>query len=135
LQGKRNFLRQFWARRDPTPATSANEAQKDYYRLMALANLEFREGGAGDVPGWRTDRGRIFIRYGEPDEVLRRPQSPTRPYEVWKYTRGRPRKFVFLDETGFGHYQLIYTDERREPSLSNWQELLGTEAVVDVQRF
>jgi GWxTD domain-containing protein len=134
-EGKRNYLRQFWAKRDPTPGTPANEAQEQYYALMATANAQFREGGAGDVPGWRTDRGRVFIRYGEPDEVLRRPQSVTVPYEVWKYTTGRPRKFVFVDETGLGHYVLVYTDERREPSRLDWDKLLGPEAVLDVQRF
>jgi GWxTD domain-containing protein len=134
-EGKRNYLRQFWAKRDPTPGTPVNEAQEEYYALMNQANVQFREGGAGDVPGWRTDRGRIYIRYGEPDEVLRRPQSVTRPYEVWKYTRGRARKFVFVDETGLGHYALVYTDERREPSRPDWEQMLGPEAVLDVQRF
>jgi GWxTD domain-containing protein len=135
VEGKRNYLRQFWQRRDPTPSTPANEEQERFYALMNLANADFREGGAGDVPGWRTDRGRIFIRYGKPDEVMQRPQSVTRPYEVWKYTRGRPRKFVFLDQTGLGHYALIFTDERREASMPNWEQLLGPEGVVDVQRF
>jgi GWxTD domain-containing protein len=136
IEGKRNYLRQFWARRDPTPGTPGNEVQDDFYRLIDRANDEFREGGAGDVPGWRTDRGRILIRYGAPDEVLRRPASgPTRPYEVWKYTHGRPRKFLFYDETGLGHYALIFTDERREPSRSDWEVLLGREAALDVQRF
>jgi len=136
LDGKRNYLRQFWAHRDPTPGTPGNEAQDEFYRMIDKANDEFREGGAGDIPGWRTDRGRIFIRYGPPDEMLRRPASgPTRPYEVWKYTHGRARRFVFYDETGLGHYALIYTDERREPSRSDWEQLLGPEAVDDVRRF
>jgi GWxTD domain-containing protein len=135
LEGKRNYLRQFWTRRDPTPATPTNEAQEDFYRLINRANQEFREGGAAQVPGWRTDRGRVFTRYGEPDEVLRRPQAGNKPYEVWKFTRGRLRKFVFLDETGFGHYVLIFTDERREPSRGDWEALLGQEAVLDVKRF
>src|SRR6185503_1897436 len=129
IDGKRNFLRQFWTRRDPTPATPANEAQTRYYRGIEEANRRFREGGAASVPGWRTDSGRILIRYGEPDEKLSRPQAGmTRPYEVWKYTRARPRKFVFLDETGFGHYVLLYSDERREPSRPDWQSVLGFEA-------
>jgi GWxTD domain-containing protein len=136
VDGKRNYLRQFWARRDPTPGTPVNEAQEEFYRLIAEATRLYREGGAAQVPGWRTDRGRIFVRYGPPDEVLRRPQAgSTRPYEAWKYTRGRLRKFVFLDETGIGNYALIYTNEQREPSRANWAELLGPEAVQDVERF
>jgi GWxTD domain-containing protein len=136
LEGKRNYLRQFWARRDPTPNTPGNEFQDQFYRLISRANRDYREGGAAEIPGWRTDRGRIFVKYGEPDELLRRPQSgPTRPYEVWKYTRGRLRKFVFYDETGIGNYALIWTNEQREPSRANWEVLLGPEAVQDVQRF
>ncbi len=136
VEGKRSFLRKFWSARDPTPGTPQNEALNRFYAAIAEANRRFREGGAGEVDGWRTDRGRIFIRYGSPDEVLSRPQAgSTRPYEVWKYTRVRPRKFVFFDATAFGHYELIWTDERREPSRPNWQQLLGPEAVEDVERF
>lgn len=136
VDGKRNYLRQFWARRDPSPDRPGNEFQDQFYRLIARASRDFREGGAAEVPGWRTDRGRIFVRYGEPDEVLRRPQSgTTNPYEAWKYTRGRLRKFVFYDETGVGNYALIWTNEQREPSRANWMELLGSEGVQDVERF
>jgi len=136
VSGKRTFLRRFWAMRDPTPETPQNEAMAGFYASIAEANRRFREGGAARIDGWRTDRGRIFIRYGPPDEVLSRPQSVTaRAYEVWKYTRVRARKFVFFDVTSFGHYELIWTDERREPSRPNWDALLGPEAVDDVRRF
>ncbi len=134
--GKRRFLRKFWARRDPTPGTPRNEEQESFYARIAEATRQFREGGAAQIPGWRTDRGRIFIRYGPPDEVLSRPQAgSTAPYEVWKYTKTRVRKFVFYDVTRFGNYSLIWTDERREPSRPNWRDLLGAEAVQDVERF
>ena len=136
VEAKRNYMRQFWARRDPTPGTPRNEAQEDYYRRIADANQRFREGGTATIPGWRTDRGRIFLKYGQPDEVLSRPQAGrANPYEVWKYTRGRALKYVFLDQTRFGNYAMIWTDDRREPSRPNWQELLGPEAVLDVERF
>jgi GWxTD domain-containing protein len=136
VDGKRAFLRRFWAGRDPTPGTPPNEAMTQFYAAITEANRRFREGGAAGVVGWRTDRGRVFIRYGAPDEVLSRPQAGnTRAYEVWKYARVRARKFVFFDVTSFGHYELIWTDERREPSRPNWRELLGPEAVEDVERF
>lgn len=136
VEGKRNYLRRFWAKRDPTPGTARNEAQEDYYGRIAEANRRFREGGVADIPGWRTDRGRIFVKYGAPQETMRRPQAgSTLPYEVWKYTRGRLLKYVFLDQTQFGNYALIWTDDRREPSRPNWQALLGPEAVQDVERF
>jgi GWxTD domain-containing protein len=135
-EGKVRFLRAFWAKRDPTAGTPRNEAEEDFYTRIAVANRDFREGGAAEIPGWRTDRGRIFIKYGPPDEVLARPQPPnSNPYIAWKYTRGRGLKYVFLDQTQFGNYSLIYTDDRREPSRLDWQALLGPEAVVDVERF
>ena len=136
LDGKRRFLRRFWAKRDPTSGTPRNEAQEDFYTRIGEANRRFREGGVAEVPGWRTDRGRIFIKYGPPQDVLQRPQAGnTAPYEVWKYTRGRLSKYVFLDQTQFGNYALIWTDDRREASRPNWQALLGPEAVQDVERF
>jgi GWxTD domain-containing protein len=136
VTGKRAYLRQFWARRDPTPGTPANEAREDFYGRIAVANRRYGEGGNAEVPGWRTDRGRIFIRLGLPDEVLSRPQAGnTFPYEVWKYTRGRLRKYVFADLTRFGNYALIYTDDRQEPSRPDWEGLLGPDAVLEVLRF
>lgn len=135
-EGKVRFLRAFWAKRDPTAGTPRNEMEEDFYARIATANRDYREGGAAELPGWRTDRGRIFIKYGPPDEVLARPQaSSSNPYVVWKYTRGRALKYVFLDQTQFGNYVLIHTDDRRELSRPNWQALLGPEAVVEVERF
>lgn len=136
LEGKRSFLRRFWSKRDPTAGTPRNERQEDFYSRIAEANRRYREGGAAEIPGWRTDRGRIFIKYGPPQEVMQRPQAGnTLPYEVWKFSQGRALKYVFMDLTQFGNYALIWTDDRREPSRPNWQSLLGPEAVQDVGRF
>ncbi len=134
--GKRRFLRAFWVRRDPTPGTLHNELEDDFYERIAEANRRFREGGGARIPGWRTDRGRIFLKYGDPDEVLSRPlPGSTLPYEVWKYTRGKLRKFCFMDLTRFGNYSLIYTNDLTEASRPNWRELLGSEAWDEVLRF
>ena len=136
VEGKRAYLRRFWKRRDPTPDTPRNEALESFYARVATVNRLFREGGAAEVPGWRTDRGRIYLRNGPPEAVLSRPQpASTNPYEVWRYTRGRQRKFVFLDLTRFGNYALIWTNDLLEPSRPNWRELLGAEALDDVTRF
>lgn len=136
VEAKRSYLRQFWRRRDPTPETPGNEAMVNFYRRVATANRLFREGGAAEIPGWRTDRGRIYLRYGAPDTVLRRPHpSSTNPYEVWRYERRRQLKFVFCDLTRFGNYSLIWTDDRSEISRPDWRLLLGPEAVEDVVRF
>lgn len=136
VEGKRRWLREFWRRRDPTPDTPANEAQGGFYRRIAEANRRFRERGSAAIPGWRTDRGRIFMVYGEPDEFLRRPSSgPRGPWEAWKYSRGRPLKYVFLDQTRLGNYVLVYTDDRRERTYPDWESIMGPEAVQEIQRF
>ena len=136
VDGKRAFLKQFWKRRDPTPETPDNDARVNFYGRVATVNRMFREGGAAEIPGWRTDRGRIYLKYGPPDAVLSRPQpASTNPYEVWRYEHAKQRKFVFLDLTRFGNYALIWTDERLEISRPDWYRLLGPEAVDDAMRF
>jgi GWxTD domain-containing protein len=129
VEGKRSFLRQFWKRRDPKAMTS-------YYERVATVNRLFREGGAAEIPGWRTDRGRIYLKYGPPSAVLHRPQPPSaNPYEVWRYEKQRLLKFVFLDLTRFGNYALIWTNDRAESVRPDWYLLLGPDAVEDAMRF
>lgn len=136
VEGKRAYLRRFWASRNDPPGAARNDVMERFYRYVSEANERYREGGVSRIPGWRTERGRIFIKYGPPDEVLTRVQGGfTKPYEVWKYTRGRGKKFIFMDLTQFGNFSLIWTDERREPSVPNWRELLGDDAVTDALRF
>jgi GWxTD domain-containing protein len=137
VDGKRNYLRQFWETRDPTAGTAANEYMTTYYRGIAEANRRFGEGGAAGIPGWRTDRGRVFLNRGEPDEFLDDPGSGlTNPYIVWKFTgSGRPLKFVFLDNSGLGHYELVYTDDRTEQGRADWQSLFESQALERVMRF
>lgn len=76
------FIQQFWARRDPTPGTEANEAKEEHYRRISYANGRF---GVGDTPGWRTDRGRLYIQYGPPDEIEARPNDGPEGYQRWFY--------------------------------------------------
>ena len=136
VPGKQRFLREFWRRRDPTPATPENETEAAFYDRIEQADRRFREGGGADVPGWRTDRGRVLIRYGEPDDVRREPQSgPDRPWEAWKYTRKRSLKFVFLDLTRMGHYSLIYSDDRLERHPEDWTRLLSADALREITTF
>jgi len=61
---KQSFIEQFWLRRDPTPDTEENEFKEEHYRRIAWANDRFASG----VPGWKTDRGQIYIKFGPPDE-------------------------------------------------------------------
>jgi GWxTD domain-containing protein len=135
IAGKRRYLRDFWARRNPTPGAASNPAMTQFYRAVDYANQAFREGGAAQIPGWRTDRGRIYLRYGPWDEILQRPMASPRPFVVWKYTRDRYRYYVFVDQSGYGHYVLIGSNDRREPGLQNWQTYLLRENYQEVARF
>ncbi len=137
VAGKRTFLRQFWARRDPTPGTPRNEAEETFNARIAVVNRKFRERGTDNVPGWRTDRGRIFLEYGAPDITLgRRGPGVAVPFDVWKYTRtSKVRKYCFVDLTGFGNYVLVYSNDPAEPSRPQWEVLMGEEYVDEVLRF
>ena len=103
-------FRSFWEKRDPTPGTLRNERMEEYYYRIASANRNY--GGTHD--GWRTDRGFVLVRFGEPDFIRRKPHSfDYEPYEVWEYQR-IGRQFIFVDKTGFGDYELLVPvwDER-----------------------
>ncbi|HXY69002.1 MAG TPA: GWxTD domain-containing protein [Gemmatimonadales bacterium] len=136
VEGKRRFLREAWARRDTQHGTGGvNQVEARFYAAVDFANRAFHEGGAGQIPGWRTDRGRVYLKNGQWDEILRRPMASPAPYEVWKYTRGRQRYYVFLDRSGLGVYRLIATNDRHEVGLQGWGQLVGTQDSIDVVRF
>jgi GWxTD domain-containing protein len=136
IEAKRRFLTNFWQRRDPTPGTARNERREAFYEAIAYANREYKEGGRKSVPGWRSDRGRIFARYGAPDDVLRRQQEGRAPpHEVWRYSKGKGSYYIFADRTGFGAYQLIYSNDLKEPGISAWYDVIGRQAVDDAGEF
>jgi GWxTD domain-containing protein len=93
----------FWRRRDPTPETSRNEAQLEFFRRLRYAERNFQGYG----PGWRSDMGRIYIRHGPPDQIETRPPTTTSPQlEIWYYNHPY-RRFVFADRDGFGRFVLL----------------------------
>ncbi|MEL6443023.1 MAG: GWxTD domain-containing protein [Bacteroidota bacterium] len=95
----------FWERRDPTPGTRRNERMEEYYYRVHFANENY---GRFRENGWNTDRGEVFVRFGEPDFVEEhRFNYSVEPYEIWYYNR-LGRRFIFVDEKGFGNYQLLY---------------------------
>jgi GWxTD domain-containing protein len=133
LQAKRRLLTRFWTERDPTPETPRNEVREAFYQAIAYADSNFRERGQRQVPGWKTDRGRIYTRYGQPDEVLRRQQEGyAPPYEVWRYSRGKGRFFIFADRSGFGAFKLLASNDVQEVRDPNWQRILGAPALEDI---
>jgi len=111
------FIMQFWLRRDPTPGTPENEMKEENYRRIAFANDHFTE----KIPGWRTDRGMVYIKYGPPDTLdSHGATASTYPYEIWHYPDitglSTPAEFEFVDPTMTGRYHLT-----RDPSEKNRQ--------------
>lgn len=96
----------FWQERDPTVGTTANELREEFYRRVAFAQTRFALHGI-DKAGWETDRGRIYIIYGPPQEVHQQmgELEPT-PYEIWFYPT-QEKRFVFMDKKGSGELELV----------------------------
>jgi GWxTD domain-containing protein len=113
------FIEQFWYRRDPDPATSFNEFKEEHYRRIQYANERFTAG----VAGWRTDRGRVYIKFGPPDDIQDYPAGSTyvranhegggttlvNPFQVWRYNWiegvGTNVEIEFVDPHGGNLYR------------------------------
>jgi GWxTD domain-containing protein len=105
-EGRAEAWSEFWAARDPEPATVRNEALEEHLRRVRHVMKEF----SNVQPGWRTDRGRVYIRYGPPDRIERATDSRYQgEYEIWRYL-GVGRVFVFYDMFGLGDYRLVQGD-------------------------
>jgi GWxTD domain-containing protein len=105
------FIQQFWERRNPTPGASENPFKREHYRRIAFANLNFPT--AEGTPGWKTDRGRIYITFGPPNELDRHPDGDATtpyPWERWKYRWiegiGNDVSMEFVDSTRTGNYRM-----------------------------
>lgn len=102
VEKQQRFI-EFWKKKDPSPGTEENELMEEYYARVEYANKHFKHY----IDGWKTDRGMVFIILGPPSQVERHPFDAYRkPYEIWYYYE-RNRRFVFVDQTGFGDYRLI----------------------------
>ena len=136
VDDKRVFLRRFWARRTP-------KAAKEFNARIGTVNRKFSEygptaHGTAPVPGWRTDRGRIYLEVRparhHPEPPRPGAHAPLLRVEVHAGNQ-RPRKYCFVDITGFGNYVLVYSNDSREPSRSNWRQLLGDDGYADALDF
>lgn len=128
---RENFIESFWMRRDPTPDSIENEYKEEHYRRIAYANDRYASG----IPGWRTDRGRIYIAHGPPDEIESHPsggqyQRPyeegggftsTYPFEIWRYRWiegiGSDILLEFVDPTMTGEYRLTMDPSEKDALL------------------
>jgi GWxTD domain-containing protein len=99
---KREMWLAFWKKRDPTPESEKNELMEEYYSRVTFANRQFTHY----TDGWKSDRGMVYIIFGPPSNIERRPfENNSKPYEVWTYYE-QNREFVFVDASGFGDYKL-----------------------------
>ncbi|MCX7797899.1 MAG: GWxTD domain-containing protein [Melioribacter sp.] len=126
LNAKREFLYNFWKMRDPDPSTPINEFKEDYMKRVDYANKNF---GLYTKEGYLTDRGRVYLMYGEPDQRDFYPsESNMKPYEVWFYNQIEGGvTFIFGDITGFGNYELLHSTKRGEVKDEYWQRRLTTQ--------
>lgn len=94
---------EFWQKLDPTPGTPLNEAMDDYFQRIQYANDKFRSY----APGWLTDKGRVYIIFGPPDNISTDPfRGEGKSVETWQYY-DRGLRAVFVDESGFGDFHLV----------------------------
>jgi len=129
---RENFIEQFWRRRDPDPDTDENEYREEYYERIAYANQHYASG----IPGWKTDRGRIYIAFGKPDGVESHPSggsydrpsyegggsTTTYPFETWFYRNingvGSGVEIEFVDPTGTGEYRIARSPNEKDAMLN-----------------
>ena len=142
LEGKTEFLIAFWRMRDPTPETPENESMMVFNERFSYA--DFQLGGA------ESDRGSVFIRYGQPEEIVRHDSDNImKSYQVWYYTEGvdgDPSRtseggrhyFVFGDRRGIGRYELMHSSARGELYNPNWQQdlqLMNDAFIQDLSNY
>jgi GWxTD domain-containing protein len=152
---RESFIEDFWRKRDPDPDTEENEFKDEYYERIAYANEHYASG----IPGWKTDRGRIYIMYGKPDELESHPaggpydrepyegggSTSTYPFEKWFYRYlegvGSGIEIEFVDPTGSGEYRIARSPDEKDALLNipgaglTWRESLGLESKADRVMF
>ena len=128
---RQTFIEGFWLRRDPTPDTEENEFKEEHYRRIEYANEHYASG----IPGWKTDRGRIYITFGPADEIDSHPSggsynrpyeegggtTSTYPFEKWRYRYidgiGTNIEIEFVDTTMSGEYRMTMDPSEKDALL------------------
>src|SRR5712672_1979763 len=128
---REQFIEQFWLRRSNNPDLPDNDFKEEHYRRIAYANEHFASG----IPGWKTDRGRMYIMWGPADEVETHPtggtydrpmeegggSTTTYPFETWRYRYmegiGENVIWEFVDPSGSGEYHLTMDPSEKDALL------------------
>lgn len=134
---RREFLSQQFGRDGPTPGDGSESALDAYLSRVEVVNLRFAErAGRSVVEPWRTPRGRIYLLRGQPSAQVSRP-SPQggAPYEIWQYAVSPGYVYLFADESGMGHYRLVFSNDPAEAGVVDWTRRVGSEALEDLARM
>ena len=132
---KAKFMTEFWQRRDPSPQTPVNEARESFYRAIQAANKRFGEEGRDVEQGWRTDRGRIFLKQGDPLDTKRRVAKGSQPaLWLWNYN-SKGRWYIFADYSNNNVYRLVASNDLQEPGQPNWYESFDRDALVELGQY
>src|SRR5688572_15648192 len=125
---RESFIEQFWLRRDSDPRTADNEFKEEHYSRIVYANERFASG----IPGWKTDRGRIYITFGKPAEIESHPSggsynreiyegggtTSTFPFERWRYRHidgvGDDVEIEFVDKSMSGEYRMAMSPDEKD---------------------
>lgn len=125
---REQFIEQFWLRRDPSPDSQENEYKEEHYRRIAYTNERFASG----IPGWKSDRGRIYITFGPPDELEDHPSggtyerpieegggtTSTFPFQKWRYRWiegvGQDINIEFVDTTMTGEFRMTMDPSEKD---------------------
>ncbi len=130
---REQFIEAFWQRRNPDPDSPENTFKEEHYRRIAYANEHYASG----IPGWKTDRGKIYIMWGPPDEVDSHPtggtwdrpsdqgggSTTTYPWETWRYRHldgeglGENVELEFVDPTSTGEYHMTIDPSEKDALL------------------
>lgn len=115
---KAEYIIQYWKDSDPTPNTKDNEYLNSIQQRFLYARENF---SWGDIKGWKTERGRILIKYGIPDEIDRHYfDENNKPYEIWYYRTNRELYYVFGDVNANGNFILLDSNKENEVSNPSW---------------
>lgn len=132
---REQFIEQFWLRRNPNPDLQENSFKEEHYRRIAYANEHYASG----IPGWKTDRGKVYIAWGPPDEIESHPMggtyerpmaegggsTSTYPWEKWRYryleglegTSNTDVELEFVDPSGSGEYRMTMDPSEKDALL------------------
>jgi GWxTD domain-containing protein len=135
--GKREYLNKMFGSEMPTPNDGKETSSIDAFvtRANVVDQRYSEKQGRGKQDGWTTDRGRIYMLHGEPNNIVSKPAPQNgSPYEIFFYQTGKGLAYLFGDDSRTGHYRLTWTNDTNQTGISSLSRV-GQEALQDLQRL